>query len=64
MKNCIANETLGIATSDYIRGQLLACIKRGRDGRGGNEEAWKEALIHLGGALHTLEDFAAHSNYT
>lgn len=60
MKNYIANESLDISTSaGYIRNQLTVCIEKRR--QGGDDS--QEALIHLGAALHTLEDFAAHSNY-
>ncbi|KAK0513269.1 hypothetical protein JMJ35_004255 [Cladonia borealis] len=69
MKNYIANEavttTTGqrIATSSaYIRQELELAIKEGRQGK--NDENRKyEAFRHLGAALHTLEDFSAHSNY-
>lgn len=59
MKNYIAHSGQGYATAaQYIREQLQKCIHHGRDGN------QSEAFIHLGAALHTLEDFAAHSNYT
>lgn len=65
MKNYIANSGQGWATSaDYVREQLQQCIELGRKGRKKNHKAAKESMIHLGAALHTLEDFAAHSNYT
>lgn len=66
MKNYIANSGKGWATSaDYIREQLQLCIDAGRIGRQRNQAgARKEAFIHLGAALHTLEDFSAHSNFT
>lgn len=61
MKNYIANESLNISTSaGYIREQLTQCITKRR--QGGDVDS-QEALIHLGAALHTLEDFVAHSNY-
>ncbi|KAJ6783036.1 hypothetical protein PWT90_01858 [Aphanocladium album] len=64
MKNYIANSGKSWETSaDYIRDQLGKCIDLGRRGRAGDHAARKESLIHLGAALHTLEDFAAHSNY-
>ncbi|KAG5936497.1 hypothetical protein E4U59_004983 [Claviceps monticola] len=64
MKNYIANSSHGWDTSaDYIRQQLELCIELGRRGRRGDHSAQKESFIHLGAALHTLEDFAAHSNY-
>lgn len=62
MKNYIANSGQGWATSaDYIREQLSKSIERGRIKQ--NAGAKKESFIHLGAALHTLEDFAAHSNF-
>ncbi|KAJ9640065.1 hypothetical protein H2199_006299 [Coniosporium tulheliwenetii] len=65
MKNYIANSGKGWETSaDYISGELRECIAKGRRGRQGDQQAMSDALIHLGGALHTLEDFAAHSNFT
>lgn len=64
MKNYIANSGNSWETaSDYIRDQLTKCIDLGRRGRAGDHAAQKESFIHLGAALHTLEDFAAHSNY-
>ena len=70
MKNYIANDTLGIATSSgYVRFSLTRSIHFGRmytNGSGGtrgrNEDLY-EAMRCLGQALHTMEDFAAHSNY-
>lgn len=66
MKNYIANCGKGWKTSaDYIKEQLLACIELGRKGRRKHESAARTAAFqHLGAALHTLEDFAAHSNFT
>ncbi|KAM0235888.1 hypothetical protein ACHAP5_009581 [Fusarium lateritium] len=62
MKNYIANSGKGWDTSaDYVARQLRECIKLGREG---TPKAKKEAFIHLGAALHTLEDFSAHSNFT
>ncbi|KAG5982853.1 hypothetical protein E4U55_001260 [Claviceps digitariae] len=64
MKNYIANSSHGWDTSaDYIRRQLDKCIQLGRRGRQGDHAAQKESFIHLGAALHTLEDFSAHSNF-
>jgi hypothetical protein len=64
MKNYIANSGKGWDTAaDYIRRQLLECIELGRKGKAGDPGAAKESFIHLGAALHTLEDFAAHSNF-
>ncbi|KAI0131871.1 heterokaryon incompatibility Het-C [Xylariales sp. AK1849] len=65
MKNYIANRGKGWLTSaDYIHEQLERCIALGREGRRRHASSAKESLIHLGAALHTLEDFAAHSNFT
>ena len=70
MKNYIANDNLGIATSSgYVRHSLERSIHYGRlytNGSGGSkgkEADLCEALRCLGQALHTMEDFAAHSNY-
>lgn len=70
MKNYIANESGDWATSaGYIRFMLRRCIHYGRvytsgEGRtSGKEPDLCEALRCLGQALHTLEDFSAHSNY-
>ncbi|KAG5951608.1 hypothetical protein E4U53_002684 [Claviceps sorghi] len=64
MKNYIANSSHGWDTSaDYVRRQLEQCIQLGRRGREGDHSAQKESFIHLGAALHTLEDFPAHSNF-
>lgn len=67
MKNYIANSGQGWDTAeDYIRRQLEKCIELGRKGRTEQDKdhkAGKEAFIHLGAALHTLEDFSAHSNF-
>ncbi|KAH8738405.1 heterokaryon incompatibility Het-C [Ilyonectria robusta] len=65
MKNYIANSGNGWDTAaDYVRGQLRESIRLGRQGRKNDPAARKEAFIHLGAALHTLEDFSAHSNFT
>lgn len=59
MKNYIANqEFTGIndTSLDYAEKQLVAAVACGR-----TRDA--EAYIHLGAALHTLEDFVAHSNW-
>ncbi|KAG8671996.1 hypothetical protein FPOAC2_05361 [Fusarium poae] len=62
MKNYIANSGHGWDTSaDYVTRQLRECIRLGRDK---DPKSKKEAFIHLGAALHTLEDFSAHSNFT
>lgn len=71
MKNYIANETIGIATSaGYVKFSLARSIHFGRlytsgaSGTNGNEVDLCEALRCLGQALHCLEDFGAHTNYT
>ncbi|KUI73935.1 hypothetical protein VM1G_09645 [Cytospora mali] len=65
MKNYIANSGQGWDTaSEYLRNQLLLCIDFGRKGRRKHgAAARKEAFHRLGAALHTLEDFSAHSNF-
>lgn len=60
MKNYIANShevgMINPTSRDYVEKQLIAAIACGR-------QSDQEAYIHLGAALHTLEDFVAHSNY-
>lgn len=69
MKNYIANEQGHWATSaGYLRYSFGRSIHYGRQythgSRGkGKEEDLCEALRCLGQALHTMEDFSAHSNY-
>lgn len=69
MKNYIANERGDWATSAaYVKYSLGRTIHYGRmythgGQRKGNEEDLCEALRCLGQGLHTLEDFAAHTNY-
>ncbi|BFZ61610.1 hypothetical protein YB2330_002682 [Saitoella coloradoensis] len=64
MKNYIANEQGGWATSTVcIRNALLRSIDLGRRSGGKDTAEFWEALRLLGQALHTLEDFSAHSNY-
>lgn len=70
MKNYIANETGGWATSSgYVKFSLTRAIHYGRvytsgaSNVRGREEDLAEALRCLGQALHCLEDFSAHSNY-
>ncbi|KAJ5636410.1 uncharacterized protein N7484_009723 [Penicillium longicatenatum] len=69
MKNYIANEKGDWATSAaYVKYSLSRSIHYGRmythgGERKGNEEDLCEALRCLGQGLHTLEDFAAHTNY-
>lgn len=71
MKNYIANDSLGIATSSgYVRYSLSRSIHFGRvytsgaSGTSGKEADLCEALRCLGQGLHCLEDFGAHTNYT
>ncbi|KAI0406949.1 heterokaryon incompatibility Het-C [Xylaria palmicola] len=62
MKNYIANSGQGWTTSaDYIREQLAKSIELGRVKN--DAHARKGRYLHLGAALHTLEDFSAHSNF-
>lgn len=68
MKNYIANERGDWDTSSaYIKHSLSRSIHYGRiytsSGRKGNEEDLSEALRCMGQALHTMEDFGAHTNY-
>lgn len=70
MKNYIANESGGWATSSgYVKHSFARSIHFGRvytsgaHGSKGKEEDLCEALRCLGQALHTLEDFGAHTNY-
>jgi hypothetical protein len=69
MKNYIANEQGGWATSaGYVKHSFARSIHFGRmytsSSQRGREEDLCEALRCLGQALHTLEDFGAHTNYT
>lgn len=45
----------------YIKEQLQLCYQKYRSA--GTEHLRKRALMHLGNALHTLEDYFAHSNF-
>ncbi|KAH8080941.1 heterokaryon incompatibility protein HET-C [Filobasidium floriforme] len=65
MKNYIANENGSWDTSkSLVRRVLTACIQAGREARStGNNDALYEAYRLMGSALHTLEDFTAHSNW-
>ncbi|KAM3416312.1 hypothetical protein BST61_g7918 [Cercospora zeina] len=65
MKNYIANEDIGIATSSRLCKDLLQdAIEVGRRYKRSNKsEDYFEALRLLGTACHCLEDFLAHSNY-
>lgn len=66
MKNYIANHGQGWDTAaNYIKEQLTLSIGLGRKGdRKHQASLKKDAFRHLGAALHTLEDFSAHSNFT
>ncbi|KAJ1311238.1 hypothetical protein OPQ81_009738 [Rhizoctonia solani] len=65
MKNYIANEDGPWDTSKgHVRRVLEQCIDLGRRARSsGRKEEEYESLRLLGTALHTLEDFPAHSNF-
>ena len=70
MKNYIANERLGVATSaGYVKHSFARSIHFGRVytsggvGARGKEDDLCEALRCLGQGLHCLEDFGAHTNY-
>lgn len=69
MKNYIANDDLGIATSlGYIKWSFARSIHFGRmythGANKGRDEDLCEALRCLGQGLHCMEDFGAHTNYT
>ncbi|EME78961.1 uncharacterized protein MYCFIDRAFT_144918 [Pseudocercospora fijiensis CIRAD86] len=69
MKNYIANENLGIATSlGYVKWSFARSIHFGRlychGSQKGRDEDLCEALRCLGQGLHCMEDFGAHTNYT
>ncbi|KAI9463015.1 heterokaryon incompatibility protein HET-C [Russula earlei] len=65
MKNYIANESGSWDTSKaFIRRTVERCIHIGRQHRAqGRKQDEYEAYRLLGQALHTLEDFTAHSNF-
>lgn len=65
MKNYIANEDGTWDTSKaLIRRTIEKCIHYGRQHRANDQKAdLYESYRLLGTALHTLEDFAAHSNF-
>ncbi|KAF7360302.1 hypothetical protein MVEN_00759700 [Mycena venus] len=65
MKNYIANDSGHWDTSRaLVRRTLERCIHLGRQHRSqGRKEDEYEAYRLLGQALHTLEDFSAHSNF-
>lgn len=69
MKNYIANERGDWATSSgYVRYSFKRAIHYGRmythGNNKGDEKDLCEALRCLGQALHCMEDFGAHTNYT
>ncbi|KAA1472452.1 Het-C-domain-containing protein [Dentipellis sp. KUC8613] len=66
MKNYIANENGSWDTSKaLVRRTLEKCIHHGRQHRAqGRKQDEYEAYRLLGQAMHTLEDFPAHSNFT
>ncbi|KAL8832706.1 MAG: hypothetical protein Q9191_000107 [Dirinaria sp. TL-2023a] len=66
LKNYIATENIGIATSaGLVRNLFGRSIQLGRQyARSGNKAELYEALRLLGTGCHCLEDFSAHSNYT
>ncbi|CBQ72977.1 related to Het-c heterokaryon incompatibility protein [Sporisorium reilianum SRZ2] len=66
MKNYLANENGGWRTgSGLVRRTLIRVIETGRRARDSGQDAeLYEAYRLLGQALHTLEDFPAHSNWT
>ncbi|KAL5523319.1 hypothetical protein ACEPAF_1586 [Sanghuangporus sanghuang] len=65
MKNYIANENGSWDTSKaLVRRTLEQCIHLGRQYRATNQKAdLYESYRLLGQAMHTLEDFTAHSNF-
>ncbi|PPR00750.1 hypothetical protein CVT24_000775 [Panaeolus cyanescens] len=65
MKNYIANENGNWDTSKaLVRRTLERCIHLGRQHRSSGQKADEyEAYRLLGTAMHTLEDFSAHSNF-
>ena len=66
LKNYIATETLGIATSaGLVRDLFGRSIELGRQyARTNNKADLYEALRLMGTGCHCLEDYSAHSNYT
>jgi len=70
MKNYIANEDGDWATSaGYLRFSISRSVHYGRlytcgGSKSGKEEDLCEALRCLGQALHCLEDWGAHTNYS
>ena len=66
LKNYIATENIGIATSaGLVRNLFGRSIQLGRKfARSNNKADLYEALRLLGTGCHCLEDYSAHSNYT
>ncbi|KAL9030679.1 MAG: hypothetical protein Q9196_001224 [Gyalolechia fulgens] len=66
LKNYIASEGMGIATSaGLVRNLFGRSIQLGRQyARSQNKADLYEALRLLGTGCHCLEDYSAHSNYT
>lgn len=66
LKNYIATENIGIATSaGLIRNLFGRSIQLGRQyARSRNSADLYEALRLLGTGCHCLEDYSAHSNFT
>ncbi|PWZ00953.1 Het-C-domain-containing protein [Testicularia cyperi] len=63
MKQYIATEGQDFDTAvRFIKDNIIRCIELGRSGKHNESDEW-ESLRLLGTALHTLEDFAAHSNF-
>ncbi|KAN0062170.1 hypothetical protein ACQY0O_005528 [Thecaphora frezii] len=63
MKSYIASENQGFDTAArFIKDNIVRAIELGRSGKRNERDEW-ESLRLLGTALHTLEDFAAHSNF-
>ena len=65
MKVYIASENHGVDTSaGFVRKCFMRSIELGRKfAQSGDDKDLFEALRLLGTGLHTLEDYAAHSNY-
>ena len=64
LQNYIARDGQSYDTSaKYVKRTLLECIRKARDANLQDNAAMHEAYRLLGGALHTLEDLLAHSNW-
>jgi len=64
MKRYIADESGEWDTSSrFFKQSIIKCIELGRNGLVNSKKDEWEALRLLGQALHTLEDFPAHSNF-